>query len=153
MPRFNVKIAAVALALLVSSAMAGQVPQPSQKFPDVPKNLKPYFIALYVKGVKADQPQTPAEHDEFLRQHSAYIRSQVEAGKYLVAGPFTDGGQIRGMAVINAASAEEARAIAEADPGVKSGRMAIEVHPGILPDIGCVKVEFQSRAAPNREHE
>ena len=146
MPRFKLKIAVAALALLFSGVMAAQVPQPSQQFPDIPKNLKPYFIALYVKGAKADQPQTQQERDEFLRQHTAYLRSQVEAGKYLLVGPFTDGGQIRGMAVISAASAEEARALAEADPAVKSGRMAIEVHPGLLPDVGCVKVEYQSRA-------
>jgi len=146
MPRFNMKAAAVALALLVSGVAAGQVPQPSQQFPDIPKNLKPYFIALYVKGAKADAPQTKEERDTFVREHTAYLRSQVEAGKYLLVGPFTDNGQIRGMAVINAASAEEARALAEADPGVKSGRMAIEIHPGILPDVGCVHVEYQSRA-------
>ena len=146
MPRFNLTTAAVALLLLVSGAMAGQVPQPSEQFPDIPKNLKSYFIALYVKGAKADQPQTQEERDEFLRQHTAYLRSQVEAGKYLLVGPFTDGGQIRGMAVIHAASAEEARAIAEADPAVKSGRLAIEIHPVILPDLGCVHVEYRSRA-------
>ncbi len=146
MPRFNLTTAAVALSLLISGMMAGQVPQPSEQFPDFPKNLKPYFIALYVKGAKADAPQSKEERDTFVRQHTAYLRSQVEAGKYLLVGPFTDGGQIRGMAVINAASAQEARALAEADPGVKSGRMAIEIHPGILPDIGCVHVEYQSKA-------
>ena len=146
MPRFNLTTAAVALSLLISGMMAGQVPQPSEQFPDFPKNLKPYFIALYVKGAKADAPQSKEERDTFVRQHTAYLRSQVEAGKYLLVGPFTDGGQIRGMAVINAASPQEARALAEADPGVKSGRMAIEIHPGILPDIGCVHVEYQSKA-------
>ena len=146
MPRFNLTTAAVALSLLISGMMAGQVPQPSEQFPDFPKNLKPYFIALYVKGAKADAPQSKEERDTFVRQHTAYLRSQVEAGKYLLVGPFTDGGQIRGMAVINASSAQEARALAEADPGVKSGRMAIEIHPGILPDIGCVHVEYQSKA-------
>ncbi|HXN49912.1 MAG TPA: YciI family protein [Bryobacteraceae bacterium] len=144
--RFKLKTAVVALSLVVSGVMAGQVPQPSAQFPDIPKNLKAYFIALYVKGAKADAPQTPEERTEFFRQHTAYLRSQVEAGKYLLVGPFMDGGQIRGMAVINAASADEARAIAEADPGVKSGRMAIEIHPGVLPDVGCVHVEYQSRA-------
>jgi len=113
MPHLNVKTAAVALLLLVSGGMAGQVPQPSEQFPDIPKNLRQYFIALYVKGAKADQPQTQEERTAFMQQHTAYLRSQVEAGKYLLVGPFLDGGQIRGMAVIHAASAEEARAIAE----------------------------------------
>jgi len=144
MPRF-MKAGAVALALLCCGAMAGQVPQPSDQFPDIPKNLRPYFIAFYVKGAKVDQPQTKDERDAFMRQHTAYLRSQVEAGKYLLVGPLTDDGQVRGMAVIQAASAEEARAIANGDPAVRSGRMAIEIHPGLLPDIGCVRVEYQSR--------
>jgi len=145
MPGLKIKAAGVALGLLLVGAAAAQVPGPSAQLPDIPKNLKPYFIALYVKGAKADAPQSKEERDEFLRQHTAYLRSQVEAGKYLLVGPFTDGGQMRGVAVINAASAEEARALAEADPAVKSGRMAIEVHPGLLPDVGCVHVEYQSR--------
>jgi uncharacterized protein YciI len=144
MPRF-IRAGAVALALLFAGAMAGQVPQPSGQFPDIPKNLRPYFIAFYMKGAKAGQPQTKDERDAFMRQHTAYLRSQVEAGKYLLVGPLTDDGQVRGIAVIQAASAEEARAIANGDPAVRSGRMAIEIHPGLLPDIGCVRVEYQSR--------
>jgi len=142
MPRFKRNAAAVALTLLFCGAMAGQVPQPSDQFPDIPKYLKPYFIALYVKGAKADQPLTKEERDAFMRQHTAYLRSQVEAGKYLLVGPLTDDGQVRGIAVIHAASAEEAREIANADPAILSGRMAIEIHPGVLPDLGCVRVEY-----------
>ncbi len=142
---WNVKAALIAAALVIAGAMAGQAPQPSAEFPDIPKNLKPYFIALYVKGAKADAPQSKEERDAFVRAHTAYLRSEVEAGKYLLVGPFTDGGQMRGVAVIQAASVEEARALAEADPAVKSGRMAIEVHPGLLPDVGPVHVEYQAK--------
>lgn len=97
-----------------------------------------------MKGAKADQPQTKDEPDAFMRQHTAYLRSQVEAGKYLLVGPLTDDGQVRGIAVIRAASAEEAREIANGDPAIQSGRMAIEIHPGVLPDLGCVRFEYQS---------
>lgn len=48
--------------------------------------------------------------------------------------------------MIHAASAEEAREIASADPAIRSGRMAIEIHPGVLPDIGCVRIEYQGGA-------
>jgi uncharacterized protein YciI len=138
--------AAVAVALVCCGAMAGQAPQPSREFPDIPQNLKPYFVALYVKGAKADQPQTNDEHNALIRQHLAYMRSQVEAGKYLLAGPFMDDDRVRGIAVIRAASAEEARQVATADPAIQSGRMAIEIHPAVLPDMGCVRVEYQGGA-------
>ena len=99
-----------------------------------------------MKGPKADQPQTADEREALVRGHLAYLRSQVEAGRYLLlVGPFTDDGRIRSMAVIVAASAEEARRIASGDPMVESGRMAVEIHPGVLPDLGCVKVEYQAR--------
>jgi len=139
------KVAALGLVLFCG-AMRGQAPQPSAQFPDIPKNMKSYFVALYVKGAKADQPQTKEERDTFIVQHTAYLRSQVEAGKYLLVGPLTDNGQVRGIAVINAASAEEAGAIANADPGVRSGRMAIEIHPAFLPDLASVRIEYQSAA-------
>ncbi len=138
MPGFKLKAAALA-AMLLCGAMAGQIPQPSEKFPDIPRNLKPYFIALLVKGPNADQPQTSDEREALLRGHMAYLRSQVEAGKYAVVGPFLDNGNTRGMAVIRAASAEEARQLASADPMVRSGRMAIEDSSGCVarPESRC----------------
>jgi len=127
---------------------AAQTPQPSDQFPDVPTNLKPYYIALYVNGANAGEPQSKEEHDALLRKHLAYIRSQVEAGKYALVGPLRDEDRVRGIAIIRAASAEEARQIANGDPEIQAGRMAIEVHPGVLPDLDCVRVEYQS--APRR---
>jgi uncharacterized protein YciI len=60
-----------------------------------------------------------------------------------LAGPFLDNDRIPGIAIINAASAEEARNIASADPTVQSGRMAVEIHPAMLADVSCVLAEYQ----------
>jgi uncharacterized protein len=52
-----------------------------------------------------------------------------ESGKLLVAGPFMDGGDLRGMFVFRVETLEEAKALAEQDPAVKAGRLVIEWHP------------------------
>jgi uncharacterized protein YciI len=49
-------------------------------------------------------------------------------GKLLVAGPFTDGGDLRGMFIFKC-SMEEAKAMAAEDPAVKAGRLVLEFHP------------------------
>ncbi len=59
----------------------------------------------------------------------ANIRKMAEAGKLLVAGPFTDDGDLRGLFVFRTATLEEAKAMAEQDPAVKAGRLRLEWHP------------------------
>ena len=67
------------------------------------------------------------------------MAGQAEAGRLVLAGPITAaGGTRRGIVVYRASSIEEARRLAEGDPMVKIGRLAVEVHPwmtakGVLP--------------------
>ena len=67
-------------------------------------------------------------------EHLAYMDAQSKEGKLIVAGPFRDGGGARrGLVVYRVASPEEAKQRAEADPMVKAGRLAIELHPWQVP--------------------
>jgi uncharacterized protein YciI len=47
-------------------------------------------------------------------------------------GPALDESRIGGMAIINAASREEAQKIANADKMVQSGHLSAEIHPVIF---------------------
>ncbi len=141
MPRFIPKV--VVFALLACGAVAGHAPQPPAEQPDVPVNRRPYFLAFWVKGEKAAETQTAEERSALFRQHLAFIRAQIESGKFVLAGPLMDDGQMRGIAIIRAASAADAREIASGDPMVKTGRLGIEVHPAMLPDLSCVRVEYK----------
>jgi uncharacterized protein len=66
-------------------------------------------------------------------EHLAYMEGQSKEGKLVVAGPFLDGGTRRGVVVYRVDSAEEAKRRAEADPMVKAGRLAVELHPWQVP--------------------
>ena len=137
------KIVRVVLILILSSMLAAQSVSEPQANPDIPKGMRQYFFALLVKGPKFSQAASEQELDHLQAQHLAYIRSQREAGKYSLSGPFLDDGTIRGILIINAGSADEARNIVNKDPMVKIGRLAVEIHPAMLQDVACVSTELR----------
>jgi uncharacterized protein YciI len=57
----------------------------------------------------------------------------AKSGKLVGAGPFADDGDLRGVFIFRLDSATEAKALAEADPAVKAGRLAIEMHSWMGP--------------------
>jgi uncharacterized protein YciI len=134
-----------ALMLGVAAVLGAQTPVENPLAPYVPKNMKPYYLDLLVKSDKPESAVTPAENAERMQKHLAYIRSQVEAGKFVLVGPLTEDNRIRGIAVIQAASLEEAQRIASGDPAVQSGHMAVEVHPIMLEDLGGVRFDYPAK--------
>jgi uncharacterized protein YciI len=105
--------------------------------------MKNYFVGFLVRGEKSTQTPPKEELDQLMQRHLAYIRSQTEAGKYALAGPFLDDGRIAGILIINAASAEEAKQIVSGDPMVRSGRLSPEIHPAMPADLSCVRMEYE----------
>ncbi|HXN42556.1 MAG TPA: YciI family protein [Myxococcaceae bacterium] len=140
----------VTLALLLSGADTAPTPprSPSASFP---KGMKQYFMGFLVRGEKNAEPIGKDELNGLQQQHLAYIRSQAEAGRYALAGPLLDNDRIRGILMINAASAEEAKNIASGDPMVKNGRLAVEIHPFMVADLSCVFTEYQ-KVNPTAAH-
>jgi uncharacterized protein YciI len=106
---------------------------------DLPRNLKPYFLALFRPGERWNQ--TEGAEDLPARQ-LAFLRAQFEAGVYRAAGPITDGGTVSAMAIIDAESIEAAKQIAQQDPAVITERLVVEVHPALLPALDAVRVEY-----------
>lgn len=52
-----------------------------------------------------------------------------QQGKLIMAGPFLDDSDRRGVVVYRVGSVEEARELGAGDPAVKAGRLMIDVHP------------------------
>lgn len=87
-----------------------------------------YYLTLLSRGPKWTPEQTP-DTERIQAEHMKHIQKMAGDGKLVAAGPITDGGPLRGIFIFGVASLEEAKALAEGDPAVKAGRLAVEVHP------------------------
>ncbi len=87
-----------------------------------------YYVAFLYRGPNWT-PQQTDETRKIQQDHLAHIQKMADSGKLVVAGPFTDDGEIRGIFVFQGVSAEEAQQLAANDPAVKAGRLRIELHP------------------------
>src|ERR1700732_6575 len=131
-----------AVAIVLGGGAVGQTPGEFPQGANIPKNMRPYFLCLLEKGEK----WTPVQFaDPAMQEHLAYIREQVEAGKFVVVGPTLDQGRIAGMAIINAASIEEAKKIVNADKMVQSGHLTAEIHPVMLVDLSGLRIEYPTK--------
>lgn len=93
-----------------------------------PWELVSYQVGFLVRGPKADRiPE--ADLEKLQAAHLAYMDEQAQVGKLIMAGPFEGGDRLRGVVVYDVGSVEEAARIAAADPMVKAGRLAVEMHP------------------------
>jgi uncharacterized protein YciI len=116
-----------AAALAAAATLAMFVPAVSAAGPDE-YEMAAYQVAFYRKG-PAWTPSTTPEHQKLQAEHLAHIGKMADTGKLIIAGPFTDNGDLRGMLIFRIESPEEAKALAEQDPAVKAGRLVLEWHP------------------------
>ena len=111
-----------AVAFLAASAAVAVAAEPEDY------EMATYQVAFYRKG-PAWTPSTTPEHKKLQSEHLAHIGKMADSGKLILAGPFSDGGDLRGMLIFRVDSVEEAKALAEQDPAVKAGRLILEWHP------------------------
>jgi uncharacterized protein YciI len=103
------------------------------KKPASPIKLTTAYLAFLKRGAKWTPEKTPAT-EELQKAHMANIHRLADMKKLVVAGPFGDNGNLRGIFVFKVDSLEEAKALAESDPAVKAGRLAIDLHPWLVPE-------------------
>jgi len=86
-----------------------------------------YVMAFLKAGPNRDQ--TEEEAQELQRAHLDNINKLAEEGKLIVAGPFLDDGELRGIYIFDVKTTDEAKALTETDPAIKAGRLVMELHP------------------------
>jgi uncharacterized protein len=117
---------AAALFLCLAPLLIAREPATSPS-PSVAKPIaKTWFIRLIPPRPTFAQDSTPAE-DAVMEQHFAYWKDLNEKGVCIFGGPVLDPRGAFGILVVRAATEDEARALAEADPSVKAGINKIEV--------------------------
>jgi uncharacterized protein YciI len=98
----------------------------------VPKEMTTYYHGLLRRGSKWT-PEVTEETERLQEAHLAHIRRMFDEGDLVIAGPFTDDGDIRGVFIFRTGTLEEAQALAAADPAVRAGRLIVEIHPWMVP--------------------
>lgn len=89
--------------------------------------MRTYVLALIYRG-----PTTIADEAEAAAMQKAHLASNArlyEEGKLILAGPFRDKTDLRGIFLFDSESVEEVAGWCDGDPGIRSGWLRIELHP------------------------
>jgi len=88
--------------------------------------MKRYVMAFLKIGPNRDQDSATAA--QLQRAHMDNIKRLADDKKLIVAGPFLDTGDLRGIFIFNVETIEEAEALTNTDPAIKAGRLVMELH-------------------------
>lgn len=89
--------------------------------------MKAYIMAFLKAG--PNRPKDSIARAELQKAHLKNITRLVNEGKLIVAGPFLDEQEIRGIFIFNVSTVEEAKKLTETDPAIKAGSLVMELHP------------------------
>jgi len=89
--------------------------------------MKPCVMAFLKSGPNRDHDTATAA--ALQKAHLGNIIRMAEAGQLVVAVPFLDDGEVRGIYIFDVATVEEATALTETDPAVQAGRLSMDLHP------------------------
>ncbi len=89
--------------------------------------MKQYVIAFLKRGPNQDQSEE--EVQRLQRAHMDNIGKLAEQRKLVVAGPFMDDTELRGIYIFDVKTVEEAEELTKSDPAIKAGRLVMELHP------------------------
>lgn len=126
--RFAIVPALACSLLFCGLARGRQAPRPQVAEPSLAKQLGAdergmrHYILVILKTGPHRVPDGPAR-DEMFKGHFANIKRLAGEGKLVLAGPFGDGDDWRGMFVFAVETPEEAAKLVATDPVIKSGEM------------------------------
>ena len=89
--------------------------------------MKPYVMAFLKAGPERSQDKETAA--ALQKAHLQNIMRMAEEGTLVLAGPFLDQGEVRGIYIFNVATVEEAEELTRTDPAIQAGRLVMELHP------------------------
>jgi uncharacterized protein YciI len=91
------------------------------------RGMRTYVMALLKAGPNRNRPA--AEAQRLQAAHRANINRLSAEGKLVVAGPFADDGELRGIYVFDVPTVAEAEALTRTDPAIQADQLVMELHP------------------------
>src|SRR5687768_7021789 len=89
--------------------------------------MKEYFFVMLKRGPHRNHDKETAS--KLQTEHIAHLDKMTADRELIIAGPFGDNGDWRGILIFKTKTLEEAKGLVEQDPMVKIGRLAYEIHP------------------------
>lgn len=87
--------------------------------------MKRYVMALLKTGPNRDLDDT--QKQDLQAAHLKNISRMADEGKLVLAGPFLDSGELRGIYIFNVETIEEARSLTNSDPAIQAGSLQMEL--------------------------
>jgi uncharacterized protein YciI len=89
--------------------------------------MKKYVMAFLKSG--PNKSSNNEERTQLQRAHLDNIIRMSNEGTLVLAGPFLDNGDLRGIYIFNVETVEEAIKLTETDPMILKGVLIMEMHP------------------------
>jgi uncharacterized protein YciI len=116
----------LAILLLAVPLLSAQTPAAKSGAKEATPAMKSWFIRIIPPRPTFDKDTTEAEQ-KLMDEHFVYWKDLFAKGVCVFGGPVLDPRGVYGVLAIRAATEDEARALAAADPSVKAGVNRIEV--------------------------
>ena len=91
------------------------------------EGMRTYVMAFLKAGPNRERPSDEAQ--KLQAAHRANIRRLAAEGKLVLAGPFADNGELRGIYIFDVATVAEAETLTRTDPAILAGQLVMELHP------------------------
>lgn len=112
----------IILALILSVSISAQVPTNDGK----EWEMKQYYLVILTKGPNRNQDSATAATIQ--KGHLENIWRLNKEKKLLVAGPFLDDQNMRGIFIFDVATEKEVIDLLNTDPAIIAGRLSYEIH-------------------------
>lgn len=99
--------------------------------------MKTYQMVFLYQG--SNRNQDSLEVEKIQAEHLANIKRLADEEKLIVAGPFLDDKDLRGIFIFDVETEEEVRDLVETDLAIKTGRLRYEIHPWMTAKGTCFK--------------
>lgn len=116
----NILVSFLSILIFIGSIKAQN--DSSKTKEEVKWEMKIYYF-VFLNAVKDRPKLDSAEAMEIQKGHIANLERMYYEGKSKLAGPFMDGGEMRGIVILDVASEEEARSELSRDPAIIKGRL------------------------------